>query len=608
VFDIFLINLSSPLQARRNGVVLYCDILDPQDAFDLEQYKQDACLDDITAHANLMQFYTVPSSPTPSGRHSRNGAGGSGLLRALVDVDRRRIAHVLRNLVSNALNFTPSGGEVCVTLRLSRRMGPKSTPTHIGKGSIHRISSRGPDSIFGSLSTPNEDPATIENTLSNSERLTEGPSDLLSFENCAPQSGFMHKPGESPLPAPGRPVCFSRDSRSDSSAIHGESTVRSTRIDSVLCPLSEEDSSASHTPGNRRGSGGTATPHNSTRFEEGSGFFRTGWLRRKTRCEKSKQAPRYKKKSPSYIIVEVTDTGSGIAKENLDRVFKEIVQFNPNELHGGGHGGSGLGMVLSKGIVEAHGGKMWLTSEGLGKGCTFGFGLPISRVQTQTHPDHRGKSDTAMQSKGSVHGSCSEGGDSGTRLGNSIDVHARNFHSSVVAALSGLDSLPRPYGQISGLMSPARKCLRPSAFKPETSIGKIASFREPLFNEGDPKRSPFEIYPQETALNISTLSTTPDESRIAREETELTGGSITSRTLTPIDQSSEIFSRSISLITTADFIPEVQKVSSPSRIYNRDGPIHRRSQSADAMKPVQRPRSLSAVSPKHALIVEVRHC
>ena len=585
--------------------MLHCDILDPQDAFDLEQYKQDACLDDITAHANLMQFYTVPSSPTPSGRHSRSGGVGS-ILRALVDVDRRRIAHVLRNLVSNALNFTPSGGEVSVTIRLSRRMGPKSTPTYLGKNSIHRTSSRGSGSIFGSLSTPNEDPATIENTLSNSERMADGPSDLLSFDNCVTQTGFMHKPEESPLPAPGRPVCFSRDSRSESNAFHGDCTVRSAKLDCVMSALSEEDSSASHTPGNRRSTGGTGTgtPHNTTRFEEDGGFFRTGWLRRKARPEKSKQPARQKKKNPSYVIIEVTDTGSGIAKENLDRVFKEIVQFNPNELHGGGHGGSGLGMVLSKGIVEAHGGKLWLTSEGLGKGCTFGFGLPISRVQTL--PDHRSKADTAMQSKGSVHGSCS-GGESGPRLGNTIDVHARNFHSSVVAALSGLDSLPRPYGPICSLMSPARKCLRPPAFKPETSIGKIASFREPLFNEGDQKRNQYEINPQETALNMSTLSTTPDESRAAREETDLSAGSSTSRSLTPRDHTSEVFSRSISLIT-ADFIPEVQVIASPSRIYNRDGPIHRRSQSADAMKPVQRPRSLSTVSPKHALIVEVRHC
>ena len=326
--------------------MLHCDILDPQDAFDLEQYKQDACLDDITAHANLMQFYTVPSSPTPSGRHSRSGGVGS-ILRALVDVDRRRIAHVLRNLVSNALTFTPSGGEVSVTIRLSRRMGPKSTPTYLGKNSIHRTSSRGSGSIFGSLSTPNEDPATIENTLSNSERMADGPSDLLSFDNCVTQTGFMHKPEESPLPAPGRPVCFSRDSRSESNAFHGDCTVRSAKLDCVMSALSEEDSSASHTPGNRRSTGGTGTgtgtgtPHNTTRFEEDGGFFRTGWLRRKARSEKSKLPARQKKKNPSYVIIEVTDTGSGIAKENLDRVFKEIVQFNPNELHGGGHGGSG---------------------------------------------------------------------------------------------------------------------------------------------------------------------------------------------------------------------------------------------------------------------------
>ena len=60
----------------------------------------------------------------------------------------------------------------------------------------------------------------------------------------------------------------------------------------------------------------------------------------------------------------------------MRRVFNEMVQFDPNNLEGGQ--GSGLGMMLSKAIIEAHGGKIWLTSEGIGKGSTFAFALPIA--------------------------------------------------------------------------------------------------------------------------------------------------------------------------------------------------------------------------------------
>jgi signal transduction histidine kinase len=83
-----------------------------------------------------------------------------------------------------------------------------------------------------------------------------------------------------------------------------------------------------------------------------------------------------------YLVVSVRDNGVGIAKEDIPKMFKNIVQFNPNELQGGG--GSGLGMVLSRGIVERHAGKMWLHSEGLGLGSTFAFGVPLSKRKEPT--------------------------------------------------------------------------------------------------------------------------------------------------------------------------------------------------------------------------------
>lgn len=79
-----------------------------------------------------------------------------------------------------------------------------------------------------------------------------------------------------------------------------------------------------------------------------------------------------------WIVFSVKDTGPGISSENLDKLFGEGVQFNPNELQGGQ--GSGLGLWISKGIIELHGGHIWATSEGEGRGCSFYFELPIASV------------------------------------------------------------------------------------------------------------------------------------------------------------------------------------------------------------------------------------
>ena len=72
----------------------------------------------------------------------------------------------------------------------------------------------------------------------------------------------------------------------------------------------------------------------------------------------------------------MSDTGHGIAKENQHRVFNEIVQFNANAQQGGG--GSGLGLWITKKLVELHGGSVGLYSEGEGRGCTFFMEIPLS--------------------------------------------------------------------------------------------------------------------------------------------------------------------------------------------------------------------------------------
>jgi signal transduction histidine kinase len=73
------------------------------------------------------------------------------------------------------------------------------------------------------------------------------------------------------------------------------------------------------------------------------------------------------------IVVSVSDTGAGIEKNEVEKVFDPFFQANRNSLHG--TGGTGLGLTISKYLIEMHAGKIWLTSE-LGKGSIFSFWLP----------------------------------------------------------------------------------------------------------------------------------------------------------------------------------------------------------------------------------------
>lgn len=75
------------------------------------------------------------------------------------------------------------------------------------------------------------------------------------------------------------------------------------------------------------------------------------------------------------VIFYVKDNGSGIPKEKQEDLFKKFYQVDTSLKRS--HGGTGLGLVICKGIVEGLGGKIWLESE-VGKGTTVFFTLPKS--------------------------------------------------------------------------------------------------------------------------------------------------------------------------------------------------------------------------------------
>ncbi|MDW7732902.1 MAG: PAS domain-containing sensor histidine kinase, partial [Methanolobus sp.] len=78
------------------------------------------------------------------------------------------------------------------------------------------------------------------------------------------------------------------------------------------------------------------------------------------------------------ILFSIRDTGIGIAKEKLDRIFEPFVQIDGSISRK--YGGTGLGLALVKKLVEMHGGKIWVESEP-GNGSTFVFEIPMKPNQ-----------------------------------------------------------------------------------------------------------------------------------------------------------------------------------------------------------------------------------
>ena len=74
------------------------------------------------------------------------------------------------------------------------------------------------------------------------------------------------------------------------------------------------------------------------------------------------------------VLVRVRDTGCGIPPQHLPHVFDRFWQAGAAAAQG-----AGLGLTIAKGIVEAHGGRIWAAST-VGRGSTFSFALPVAAV------------------------------------------------------------------------------------------------------------------------------------------------------------------------------------------------------------------------------------
>jgi signal transduction histidine kinase len=99
------------------------------------------------------------------------------------------------------------------------------------------------------------------------------------------------------------------------------------------------------------------------------------------------------------LRVAVTDTGIGIKANDQERVFKEFEQVDSS--YGREQKGTGLGLALARRLVEMHGGRIWVESEGAeGKGSTFTFLIPMPKAEAPPAP-----TDERQGSRGVVVGS-----------------------------------------------------------------------------------------------------------------------------------------------------------------------------------------------------------
>lgn len=76
-------------------------------------------------------------------------------------------------------------------------------------------------------------------------------------------------------------------------------------------------------------------------------------------------------------LIKVSDTGKGLSSSDMGKLFQKFSMISNSKLTKDKGQGTGLGLYLSKSLVELHGGKIWVESEGEGKGSTFSFTLPI---------------------------------------------------------------------------------------------------------------------------------------------------------------------------------------------------------------------------------------
>lgn len=93
------------------------------------------------------------------------------------------------------------------------------------------------------------------------------------------------------------------------------------------------------------------------------------WERRASTLSPNHERRKLLESVPNCVQISVSDSGTGIAPEHHQEIFEDFVRVDRSS------SGMGLGLAISKRLIQAHRGKIWVDSE-IGRGCTFHFLLP----------------------------------------------------------------------------------------------------------------------------------------------------------------------------------------------------------------------------------------
>lgn len=83
----------------------------------------------------------------------------------------------------------------------------------------------------------------------------------------------------------------------------------------------------------------------------------------------------------NFVDISIADNGVGISKNDLSRLFKKFSRLENSYIAASSTGGTGLGLFISKSLVDLMKGKIWVASEGENKGARFTFSLPVATPQ-----------------------------------------------------------------------------------------------------------------------------------------------------------------------------------------------------------------------------------